>query len=280
MNRNGSQAVLADRSRRPAVHLHRGRRVGMIGGTAAAAAAATAVGGTGAPTAAAPDNAIRISIASSNTKEKWLHAAVDAFNAAAPTNAAFQVGRPAGVRRHPPGDDRRQAGGLSLRHDGLGHPGGQDQAHGALARRGVVDREVRARVRGRQQRRQPDQGVEQPARRAHAARHRHVGVARQGPRLLADAGTRLHLEGASRAGGQPGRLGCLPAPGVAQVPVRLRLLRGVELGHPRGPRDVPLGPGQDRRASRSPMSSRPTAAASSSPTSRRPRSTAASPTPG
>jgi Ca-activated chloride channel family protein len=42
-----------------------------------------------------PANAIAISIASSNTKEAWLHQAVDAFNAAAATDQNLQVnGRP------------------------------------------------------------------------------------------------------------------------------------------------------------------------------------------
>jgi Ca-activated chloride channel homolog len=50
-------------------------------------------GGTATPQP--PANAIGISIASSNTKEAWLHQAVDAFNAAAATDATLQInGRP------------------------------------------------------------------------------------------------------------------------------------------------------------------------------------------
>ena len=42
-----------------------------------------------------PDNAVAISIASSNTKEAWLHQAVDAFNTAATTDPKLQLnGRP------------------------------------------------------------------------------------------------------------------------------------------------------------------------------------------
>jgi Ca-activated chloride channel homolog len=43
------------------------------------------------PTASAPSNALAISIASSNTKEAWLHQAVDSFNAAAATDPRLQV---------------------------------------------------------------------------------------------------------------------------------------------------------------------------------------------
>lgn len=47
-------------------------------------------GGTATPQP--PANAVAISIASSNTKEAWLHQAVDAFNAAAASDASLQVG--------------------------------------------------------------------------------------------------------------------------------------------------------------------------------------------
>ena len=47
-------------------------------------------GGTETP--APPENAIAITIASSNTKEAWLHQAVDAFNAAAEEDTGLQVG--------------------------------------------------------------------------------------------------------------------------------------------------------------------------------------------
>ena len=43
------------------------------------------------PTASPPANSIAISIASSNTKETWLHQAVDAFNAAAAGDTKLQV---------------------------------------------------------------------------------------------------------------------------------------------------------------------------------------------
>ena len=51
--------------------------------------------GTGVPgqeTPTPPPNAVAISIASSNTKEAWLHQAVDAFNAAAASDTALQIG--------------------------------------------------------------------------------------------------------------------------------------------------------------------------------------------
>jgi Ca-activated chloride channel family protein len=91
MNRNGSQAIwLVGAMVLLFIFIVAGV-LGMIGGGNG--------GGNGeatpSPTADAPENAIRISIASSNTKERWLHAAVDAFNEAAPGNSAFQVdGRP------------------------------------------------------------------------------------------------------------------------------------------------------------------------------------------
>jgi Ca-activated chloride channel family protein len=44
------------------------------------------------PTPTAPPNSVAISIASSNTKEAWLHQAVDTFNQAAPGRADLQVG--------------------------------------------------------------------------------------------------------------------------------------------------------------------------------------------
>jgi Ca-activated chloride channel family protein len=49
-------------------------------------------GPAAAPTQTAPPNTLAISIASSNTKEAWLHQAVDAFNAAARTDANLRVG--------------------------------------------------------------------------------------------------------------------------------------------------------------------------------------------
>jgi Ca-activated chloride channel family protein len=52
-------------------------------------------GGAAVPTPTTPANAIGISIASSNTKETWLHQAVDAFNTAAATDPDLQVdGKP------------------------------------------------------------------------------------------------------------------------------------------------------------------------------------------
>ena len=69
--------------------------VGMIGGgdgTGGEGGTGGTGGLAGSPTAPAPENAVRISIASSNTKEKWLHAAVDAFNAASLTDSSLQVG--------------------------------------------------------------------------------------------------------------------------------------------------------------------------------------------
>ena len=51
--------------------------------------------GDGTPTLAAPPNAISISIVSSNTKQTWLHQAVDAFNAASQSEAKLQLdGKP------------------------------------------------------------------------------------------------------------------------------------------------------------------------------------------
>ena len=49
-------------------------------------------GSAGPATPTAPANSIAISIASSNTKQTWLHQAVDAFNAAAPGDGKLQVG--------------------------------------------------------------------------------------------------------------------------------------------------------------------------------------------
>jgi Ca-activated chloride channel family protein len=52
-------------------------------------------GGPAVATPSTPANAIGISIASSNTKEAWLHQAVDAFNAAAATDPDLQIdGKP------------------------------------------------------------------------------------------------------------------------------------------------------------------------------------------
>jgi len=99
MNRNGSQAFwLVGAVVLLVIFLVAGV-VGLIGGGGGGSGdggSGNGNGGTTAPpTAPGSENAVRISIASSNTKEKWLHAAVDAFNAAAPTNPAFQVdGRP------------------------------------------------------------------------------------------------------------------------------------------------------------------------------------------
>ncbi|MEI7745594.1 MAG: substrate-binding domain-containing protein, partial [Chloroflexota bacterium] len=92
MKRNGSQGVwLVGAVVLLFIFLIAGA-LGMIGGDKGSGG----TGGTGAPgstpTAAAPANAVRISIASSNTKEKWLHAAVEAFNAASASDATLQVG--------------------------------------------------------------------------------------------------------------------------------------------------------------------------------------------
>lgn len=56
--------------------------------------------GSGAPaTEPAPPNSVAISIASSNTKQTWLHQAVDAFNAAAPNDSSLKVdGKPVFVQ--------------------------------------------------------------------------------------------------------------------------------------------------------------------------------------
>jgi len=93
MNRNGSQVFwLVGAVVLLFIFLLAGA-VGLIGGGGSSNGGSGNGGGgaTASPTAPAPENAVRISIASSNTKEKWLHAAVAAFNAAAPTNPAFQV---------------------------------------------------------------------------------------------------------------------------------------------------------------------------------------------
>lgn len=56
-------------------------------------------GSTVPATPQAPANSIPISIASSNTKQTWLHQAVDAFNAAAPSDSKLQVdGKPVFVQ--------------------------------------------------------------------------------------------------------------------------------------------------------------------------------------
>lgn len=90
MNRSGSQAVWLIGAVVLLLIFIAAGVIGMIGGGDGGNG-----GGTATPTAPAPENAVRISMASSNTKEKWLHAAVDAFNTAAPANPAFQVdGRP------------------------------------------------------------------------------------------------------------------------------------------------------------------------------------------
>ncbi len=69
--------------------------VGMIGGGDEGGGNGGTGGVAGSPTAPAPENAVRVSIASSNTKEKWLHAAVEAFNEASLTDSSLQVdGRP------------------------------------------------------------------------------------------------------------------------------------------------------------------------------------------
>lgn len=89
MNRNGSQGVwLIGAVVLLFIFIVAGV-VGMIGGDKGDGDNG---GVAGTPTAVAPDNAVRISIASSNTKEKWLHAAVEAFNAASPTDSSLQVG--------------------------------------------------------------------------------------------------------------------------------------------------------------------------------------------
>jgi Ca-activated chloride channel family protein len=100
MNRNGSQGVwLVGAVVLLFIFIIAGA-LGVIGGNGdggnGGGNGGTGGGGTAAsPTAVAPENAVRISIASSNTKEKWLHAAVKAFNEASPTDPALQVnGRP------------------------------------------------------------------------------------------------------------------------------------------------------------------------------------------
>jgi Ca-activated chloride channel family protein len=67
---------------------------------AAPPAPVTATPGTATPAApAVPEGALGISIASSNTKEEWLHAAAQAFNEAARTNKDYQIGgRPIAVQ--------------------------------------------------------------------------------------------------------------------------------------------------------------------------------------
>lgn len=90
MNRNGSQGVwLIGAVVLLFIFIVAGV-LGMVGGGNGGNGGNGGVAGS--PTAQAPDNAVRISIASSNTKEKWLHAATDAFNAAALTDPSLQVG--------------------------------------------------------------------------------------------------------------------------------------------------------------------------------------------
>ena len=92
MNRNGSQGVwLIGAVVLLFIFLVAGV-LGMIGGDKGDNGDGGNSGVPGTPTAAVPENTVRISIASSNTKEKWLHAAVEAFNAASLADSSLQVG--------------------------------------------------------------------------------------------------------------------------------------------------------------------------------------------
>ena len=87
MNRNGSQGLwLIGAVVLLFIFLFAGA-LGLIGGKGGPGPS-----GSGSPSAVVPANAITISIASSNTKEKWLHAAVEAFNAESAKSSALQVG--------------------------------------------------------------------------------------------------------------------------------------------------------------------------------------------
>ena len=193
-----------------------------------------------------PPNAVAISIASSNTKEAWLHQAVDAFNAAAASDTALQVGGKPVYCDGPPGGRRRQERRLPLRHDGQRHASAAESSRPSSTRRRLVAEQARARVE-LQKGGDPIGAADSPIVARTPARRRDVAVAVRRAGLLAHAGPDCTGPASATWRSRP-TAGDRPAPRMAPLQVRLRLLRRVELGHPRDHRDVRGRPRQVGRA--------------------------------
>ncbi len=237
-------------------------------------------GSTVPATPQAPPNSIAISIASSNTKQTWLHQAVDAFNAAAAVRLEAPGRRQARLRDDRPGDDRRQPGGLPVRDDGQRHARGARSSRRS-SRRARNPGSPSSSASGTRRRVATRSAGDDADRRADAPGRRDVAVPRPGPRLLADGRARLHVGGR-----------CAPWPTIPTAG-RARAIRSgatFKFGYGyfgesnSGTLAVismcTVGLGKTHRAGRRRRRARPAPAASSSPTSRRPRSTLASPTSG
>ena len=183
--------------------------------------------GTGVPgqeTPTPPPNAVAISIASSNTKEAWLHQAVDAFNAAAASDTALQIGgKPVYVtvlQEVVDGKNVDYRSGTMVSDTLGGRIEPTVLSPGDVSWLSKLEHEWSSQKGG-----DPIGAADSPDRRPHARRRRDVAVACRRPRLLAHRGPGLHLVPPPRPRGGDRRLGIGRSPRMASLQVRLRLLR-------------------------------------------------------